>query len=72
MNNKILLHPIQKLILNGGYDKQQVETPSISQIRPQDETYRPQNITKTVTRQNPTMTEDDQFIESLLASLNGQ
>ena len=51
-----------------------METPSISQIQPQDGVDRSKDVADIVTGENPMITcsEDDRFIESLLTLLNGQ
>ena len=48
-----------KLDLDNGYNKQHTEIPSISQIPSQDESYWSKYVTKTVTRQYPTITDED-------------
>ena len=48
-----------------------IETPSISQIPPQDELCKLKNPTKTIARQSLMITKDDWFNESLLTLLNG-
>ena len=61
-----------KLNMGDCYIQQNIETPSISQLPPQDESYRPGHITENVPRQNQTITEDDWFNESVVALLNRQ
>ena len=58
-NNNTSLPNANTLNLDDGYNHWHIETPSISQISSQNESYRSQNITKTVPRQNPTITKDE-------------
>ena len=61
-----------KLNLDNGYNKQCIDTPDTSKIPSHDESFRSRNVIKTVTRQKPMVTEDDQFNKSLLTLLNEQ
>ena len=51
-----------------------METPSISQIQPQDGSDRSKYVTDIITRENSVLTcsEDDRFNESLSTLVNGQ
>ena len=71
-NNYISTPNANKLNLDDCYNQQCIAIPSISQSPPPDESCRPSNVTKTVQRQNQTITEDDQFNEYLVTLLNGQ
>ena len=71
-NNNTSTPNANKLNLDDCCNQQHIEIPSISQIPPPDESYSSRNETETVPRQNQTITEDDQFNESLINLLNGQ
>ena len=57
-NNNSSSAKANKLNVDDDYKHQHIETPSISQLPSQDESYRPRHIIITVPRQNQTITED--------------